>query len=163
MEVTKAMKRSLALVCAVPLLLFSTQTAHTQTIYGPYASPAPAQSRPQYFFQRYFRTTPGPQFDANSISALTAQGAYTEGPGFFYSTVVPPASAPEEQVAYLHIRVAPPHAEISIEGSKTAQIGSSRLFASPPIAFASLFIGIDMSFVLQPWPEREMAGIDEPT
>jgi hypothetical protein len=46
---------------------------------------------------------------------------------------VGPASAPEEQVAYVHVRVSPPQAEISFEGSKTAQIGSSRLYVSPPL------------------------------
>jgi uncharacterized protein (TIGR03000 family) len=130
------MKRcmSLALVCAVLVMLFSTQEARSQTIYGPYANPAPPQPRPQYFYQRYFHIAPGSQVGStDSISSLNQYGAYTEGPGFFYSTAVPPASAPEEQVAYLHIRVMPPHAEISIEGSKTAQIGSSRLYVSPPL------------------------------
>jgi uncharacterized protein (TIGR03000 family) len=135
MEVTKAVNRSmsLALVCAVPLLLFSTQTARTQTTYGPYADPAPAQPQPQYFYQRYFRTA-GPAFPfVSSIDAPNVYGAYTEGPGFFYSNAMPPADAPEEQVAYLHIRVVPAHAAISIEGSKTASIGSSRLYVSPPL------------------------------
>jgi uncharacterized protein (TIGR03000 family) len=131
----KAMKRriTLGLICALPYLLLSAQSTRAQTIYGPYANPTP-QPRPQYFFQRYFQTANTPQFPyTDSIDAMNSYGAYTEGPGFFYSSVVPPASAPEEQVAYVHVRVAPPHAEISIEGSKTRQIGSSRLFVSPPL------------------------------
>jgi hypothetical protein len=105
---------TLTLVCAVPLLLFCTATVRSQTIYGPYANPTP-QAQPRYFFQRYFDIANTPQFPyTDSIDAMNQYGAYTEGPGFFYSTVVPPATAPEEQVAYVHVRVAPPHAEISI-------------------------------------------------
>jgi hypothetical protein len=92
------------------------------------------QARAQYFYQRYFRINTGPMFPfVSSIDAPDTYGSYTEGPGFFYSGRVAPASAPEEQVAYVHVRVSPPHAEISIEGSKTAQIGSSRLYVSPPL------------------------------
>jgi uncharacterized protein (TIGR03000 family) len=69
----------------------------------------------------------------SSIDAPQTYGSYTQGPGFFYRASVAPPDAPEEQVAYLHIRVVPPHAEISFEGSKTAQIGSSRLYISPPL------------------------------
>ena len=69
----------------------------------------------------------------SSLDAPDTYGAYTEGPGFFYSGAVGPASALEEQVAYIHVRVSPPHAEISFEGSKTAQIGGSRLYVSPPL------------------------------
>ena len=36
-------------------------------------------------------------------------------------------------MAYVHVRVSPPHAEISFEGSKTVQIGTSRLYVSPPL------------------------------
>src|SRR5262249_46034390 len=90
--------------------------------------------RGQYFYQRYFRTNTGPMVPfVSSIDAPDTYGAYTEGPGFFYSARVAPASAPEEQVAYVHVRVSPPYAEISFEGSKTAQIGSSRLYVSPPL------------------------------
>jgi uncharacterized protein (TIGR03000 family) len=93
-----------------------------------------SQARAQYFYQRYFRTNTGPMFPfESSIDAPDTYGAYTEGPGFFYSTRVAPASAPEEQLAYVHVRVSPPDAEISFEGSKTAQIGSSRLYVSPPL------------------------------
>jgi uncharacterized protein (TIGR03000 family) len=92
------------------------------------------QARAQYFYQRYFQTNTGPMFPfESSIDAPDTYGAYTQGPGFFYSTRVAPASAPEEQVAYVHVRVSPPHAEISFEGNKTAQIGSSRLYVSPPL------------------------------
>jgi uncharacterized protein (TIGR03000 family) len=92
------------------------------------------QARAQYFYQRYFQTNTGPMFPfESSIDAPDTYGAYTEGPGFFYRARVAPASAPEEQVAYVHVRVSPPHAEISFEGSKTAQIGSSRLYVSPPL------------------------------
>jgi uncharacterized protein (TIGR03000 family) len=92
------------------------------------------QAKAQYFYQRNYQTNTGPMFPfASSIDAPETYGAYTQGPGFFYSTRVAPASAPEEQVAYVHVRVSPPHAEISFEGSKTAQIGSSRLYVSPPL------------------------------
>jgi uncharacterized protein (TIGR03000 family) len=130
---TRRRNTTLILVCVVPVLLLSVQMAPSQTIYGPYANPAP-RTQPQYFFQRYFQTANTPAFPyTDSIDAMNSYGAYTEGPGFFYSSVVPPASAPEEQVAYVHVRVAPPHARISIEGSETRQIGSSRLFVSPPL------------------------------
>ena len=77
---------------------------------------------------------PAPQYPfVSSIDAPNVYGAYTQGPGFFYTGGVAPASAPEEQVAYIHVRVSPPHAEIRFEGSKTAQIGSSRLYVSPPL------------------------------
>jgi uncharacterized protein (TIGR03000 family) len=93
-----------------------------------------SQARAQYFYQRYFGTNTGTMFPfESSIDAPDTYGSYTEGPGFFYSTRVAPASAPEEQVAYVHVRVSPPYAEISFEGSKTAQIGSSRLYVSPPL------------------------------
>jgi uncharacterized protein (TIGR03000 family) len=92
------------------------------------------QARAQYYYQRFYRTNTGPMVPfVSSLDAPDTYGAYTEGPGFFYSRAVAPASAPEEQVAYIHVRVSPPHAEISIEGSKTAQIGSSRLYVSPPL------------------------------
>jgi uncharacterized protein (TIGR03000 family) len=91
------------------------------------------QAKAQYY-QRFYRTNTGSMLPfMSSIDAPDTYGAYTEGPGFFYKAAVGPASAPEEQVAYVHIRVSPPHAEISIEGSKTAQIGSSRLYVSPPL------------------------------
>jgi uncharacterized protein (TIGR03000 family) len=93
-----------------------------------------SRARAQYFYQRYFGTNTGTMFPfQSSIDATDTYGSYTEGPGFFYSTRVAPASSPEEQVAYVHVRVSPPHAEISFEGSKTAQIGSSRLYVSPPL------------------------------
>ena len=92
------------------------------------------QARAQYYYQRFYQTNNGPMFPfVSSIDAPDTYGSYTEGPGFFYSTGVAPASAPEEQVAYVHVRVSPPYAEISFEGSKTAQIGSSRLYVSPPL------------------------------
>jgi uncharacterized protein (TIGR03000 family) len=92
------------------------------------------QARAQYYYQRFYRTNTGTMFPfSSSADNPDTYGSYTEGPGFFYSTRVAPATAPEEQVAYLHVRVSPPHAEISIEGSKTAQIGSSRLYVSPPL------------------------------
>jgi uncharacterized protein (TIGR03000 family) len=69
----------------------------------------------------------------DSIDAPMSYGRYTEGPGFFYTGGIAPANHPAEQVAYLHVRVSPPHAEISFEGSKTAQIGTSRLYVSPPL------------------------------
>jgi uncharacterized protein (TIGR03000 family) len=92
------------------------------------------QARAQYYYQRFYQTNTGPMFPfVTSIDAPDTYGAYTEGPGFYYSKRLAPASAPEEQVAYVHVRVSPPHAEISFEGSKTAQIGSSRLYTSPPL------------------------------
>ena len=92
------------------------------------------QVRAQYYYQRFYRTNTGPMFPfVSSIDAPDTYGAYTQGPGFYYSARVAPVSAPEEQVAYVHVRVAPPDAEISFEGSKTAQIGSSRLYVSPPL------------------------------
>jgi uncharacterized protein (TIGR03000 family) len=69
----------------------------------------------------------------SSLDAPNTYGGYTQGPGFFYTGGVAPANAPEEQVAYIHVRVSPPHAEISFEGSKTTQIGTSRLYVSPPL------------------------------
>jgi uncharacterized protein (TIGR03000 family) len=93
-----------------------------------------SQATAQYYYQRSYRANTGPIFPfVSSIDAPDTYGAYTEGPGFFYSGAIRPAGAPEEQVAYIHVRVSPPHAEISIEGSKTAQIGSSRLYVSPPL------------------------------
>jgi uncharacterized protein (TIGR03000 family) len=93
------------------------------------------QAKAQYYYQRFYQTNTGPLFPfVSSIDAPETYGAYTQGPGFYYSGVVRPVSAPEEQVAYIHVRVLPPHAEISFEGSKTAQIGSSRLYVSPPLA-----------------------------
>ncbi len=80
---------------------------------------------------QYYR--PASQFPfVSSIDAPMTYGAYTEGPGFFMSRIAPP-DAPEEQVAYVHIRVTPPRAEISFEGKKTLQIGTSRVFVSPPL------------------------------
>jgi uncharacterized protein (TIGR03000 family) len=79
---------------------------------------------------------------ASSIDDPNVYGRYIQGPGFLYtpselrsllSVPLTPPSAPQDQVAYIHIRVAPPHAQISIQGSKTSQIGSSRLFVSPPL------------------------------
>ena len=69
----------------------------------------------------------------SSIDAPVTYGRYTQGPGFFFTGGVAPPSAPEEQVAYIHVRVSPPDAEIRFGGSKTAQIGSSRLYVSPPL------------------------------
>lgn len=95
---------------------------------------ASGRASAQYYYQRFYRTNTEPVFPfVSSIDAPDTYGAYTQGPGFFYSGAVAPASAPEEQVAYVHVRVSPPHAEISFEGSKTAQIGSSRLYVSPPL------------------------------
>jgi uncharacterized protein (TIGR03000 family) len=92
------------------------------------------QATAQYYYQRFYQTNTGPMFPfVTSIDAPDTYGAYTEGPGFYYSARIAPASAPEEQVAYIHVRVSPPHAEISFEGSKTAQIGRSRLYVSPPL------------------------------
>src|SRR5262249_537834 len=92
------------------------------------------QARAQYYYQPFYRTNTEPMFPfVSSIDAPDTYGAYTEGPGFFYAARVAPASTPEEQVAYVHVRVSPPHAEISFEGSKTAQIGGSRLYVSPPL------------------------------
>jgi uncharacterized protein (TIGR03000 family) len=86
------------------------------------------QALGQYYYQR---ASSYPFI--SSIDAPDTYGRYTQGPGFFYRSMVAPADAPEEQVAYVHVRVSPPHAEISFEGSKTAQIGSSRLYVSPPL------------------------------
>jgi uncharacterized protein (TIGR03000 family) len=95
---------------------------------------ASGQARAQYYYQRFYRANTGARFPfVSSIDAPSTYGAYTQGPGFFYTGGVGPATAPEEQVVYLHVRVSPPHAEISIEGSKTSQIGSSRLYVSPPL------------------------------
>jgi uncharacterized protein (TIGR03000 family) len=109
-----------------------------------------SEARAQYFYQRYFRTNTGTMFPfESSIDAPDTYGSYTEGPGFFYSTRVAPASAPEEQVAYVHVRVSPLYAEISFDGSKTAQIGSSRLYVSPP-----LVLGKDYTYTIRvTWPE----------
>ena len=82
--------------------------------------------------QTYYRPATRYPF-ISSIDAPDTYGAYTEGPGFFYTGGVRPASAPEEQVAYIHVRVSPAHAEISFQGSKTTQIGTSRLYESPPL------------------------------
>jgi uncharacterized protein (TIGR03000 family) len=88
----------------------------------------------QDYYQRFYQTNTGTLFPfSSSIANPDTYGSYTEGPGFFYSTRVAPASAPEEQVAYVHVRVSPQYAEISFDGSKTAQIGSSRLYVSPPL------------------------------
>ncbi len=88
------------------------------------STPAPAQ----------FRYRPANQYPfIDSIDAPMTYGGYTEGPGFFYTGGIAPSDAPEEQVAYVHVRVSPPHAEISFEGSKTSQIGTSRLYMSPPL------------------------------
>jgi len=95
---------------------------------------ASGEARAQYYYQQFYRTNTGHGFPfVSSIDAPETYGAYTQGPGFFYTGRIGPANAPEEQVAYVHVRVSPPHAEISIEGSKTAQIGSSRLYVSPPL------------------------------
>jgi uncharacterized protein (TIGR03000 family) len=78
----------------------------------------------------------------SSIDDPSVYGRYIQGPGFrylgataptFFNAPILPPDAPEEKVAYIHIRVSPPHAQISIQGAKTAQIGSSRLFVSPPL------------------------------
>jgi uncharacterized protein (TIGR03000 family) len=82
--------------------------------------------------QYYYRRATQYPF-VSAIDDPTAYGAYTQGPGFYYYGGYVPPSAPEEQVAYIHVRVSPPHAEISFQGSKTSQIGSSRLFTSPPL------------------------------
>src|SRR5215471_18391624 len=92
------------------------------------------QANAQYYYQRFYRTNTEPMFPfVSSIDAPETYAAYSQGPGFFYSGAIGPASAPEEQAAYVHVRVSPPHAEISFEGSKTAQIGGSRLYVSPPL------------------------------
>jgi uncharacterized protein (TIGR03000 family) len=90
------------------------------------------QARAQYYYQRFYQPANSYPF-VSSIDAPDTYGSYTQGPGFFYRSAVAPPNAPEEQVAYVHVRVSPPHAEISFEGSKTAQIGSSRLYVSPPL------------------------------
>jgi uncharacterized protein (TIGR03000 family) len=93
------------------------------------SSPAAAQ----YYYQRFYRPAPTGLFQfQSSIDNPMTYGAYTEGPGGFYQSIASP-SAPDEQVAYIHIRVSPPHAEISFQGSKTMQVGSSRMFVSPPL------------------------------
>jgi hypothetical protein len=80
------------------------------------------QAKAQYFYQRHFGTNTGTMFPfQSSIDASDTYGSYTEGPGFFYSTRVAPASAPEEQVAYVHVRVSPPHAEIRKMGEKSTR------------------------------------------
>ncbi|HLN31317.1 MAG TPA: TIGR03000 domain-containing protein [Gemmataceae bacterium] len=85
----------------------------------------------------------------SSIDAPMTYGAYTEGPGFFYWKV-PAAGTQEEQLAYIHVRVTPPHAEISFEGAKTTQIGSSRVFVSPP-----LVLGRDYNYTIRvSWVEN---------
>lgn len=86
------------------------------------------QSLAQYYYQRASSYP-----FVSSIDAPDSYGRYTEGPGFFYRSWVAPPDAPEEQVAYIHVRVSPPDAEISFEGSKTSQIGGSRLYVSPPL------------------------------
>jgi uncharacterized protein (TIGR03000 family) len=79
---------------------------------------------------------------ASSIDDPNVYGRYIQGPGFLYTPAelrsvlnppIAPASAPSEQVAYIHVRVAPPHARISFQGSMTSSIGSTRLFVSPPL------------------------------
>jgi uncharacterized protein (TIGR03000 family) len=67
-----------------------------------------------------------------SIDSPTTYGAFTEGPGYF-TFGHPRPDTPEEQVAYLHIRVTPPHADIHFDGLKTMQVGSSRLFVTPAL------------------------------
>jgi uncharacterized protein (TIGR03000 family) len=80
----------------------------------------------QYSYQ------PAPFQFQSSIDNPDTYGAYSMGPGFFF-TGGASADAPEEQIAYIHVRVSPPHAEISFQGSKTTQIGRSRLYTSPPL------------------------------
>jgi uncharacterized protein (TIGR03000 family) len=95
---------------------------------------ASCPARAQYYYQQFYRTNPPTLFPfETAIDAPETYGSYTQGPGFFYSGRIGDANTPEEQAAYIHVRVSPPHAEISFEGSKTAQIGSSRLYVSPPL------------------------------
>jgi uncharacterized protein (TIGR03000 family) len=68
----------------------------------------------------------------SSIDAPNTYGAYTQGPGFMYLRL-PEYDTPEEQKAYVHVRVFPAHAKITFQGSMTRNIGSSRLFVSPPL------------------------------
>jgi hypothetical protein len=62
----------------------------------------------QYYYQRFYQPAPAGLFPfQSSIDNPMTYGAYTEGPAGFYRTIAPP-SAPEEQVAYIHVRVSPP-------------------------------------------------------
>jgi len=83
--------------------------------------------------QEFYPSNNSPLFPfGTSIDSPTTYGAFTEGPGYF-TFRAPRPSTPEEQVAYVHIRVSPPHAEISFDGVKTMQIGSSRVFVTPAL------------------------------
>jgi uncharacterized protein (TIGR03000 family) len=78
--------------------------------------------------------TPARQYPfIDSIMAPMTYGRYTEGPGFFYTGEVRDPSAPEEQVAYLHIRLSPPDGTVNFDGVATKQVGQSRLFWTPPL------------------------------
>jgi uncharacterized protein (TIGR03000 family) len=108
-------KRSISIPGILALAVFGVLCGHGRTLA-------------QYYYQRASSYP-----FVSSIDAPDTYGRYTEGPGFFYRSWVAPPDAPEEQVAYIHVRVSPPDAEISFEGSKTSQIGSSRLYVSPPL------------------------------
>jgi uncharacterized protein (TIGR03000 family) len=78
--------------------------------------------------------TPARQYPfVDSIMAPMTYGRYTEGPGFFYTGEVRDPGAPEEQVAYLHIRLSPPDGTVNFDGAATRQVGGSRLFWTPPL------------------------------
>jgi uncharacterized protein (TIGR03000 family) len=63
---------------------------------------------------------------------LTMNGPFTFGPGYM-SFSQARANPYADEAAYIHMRVSPPNAEISFEGVKTMQVGSSRLFKTPPL------------------------------
>jgi uncharacterized protein (TIGR03000 family) len=85
----------------------------------------------QLLAQEFYPRANAPLYPfGTSIDSPTTYGAFTEGPGYF-TFGAPRANTADEQVAYLHIRVSPPDAEINFDGVKTMQVGSSRLFITP--------------------------------
>ena len=84
--------------------------------------------------------TPARQYPfVDSIMAPMTYGRYTEGPGFFYTGQVRDPSAPEEQIAYLHIRLSPPDGTVNFDGVATRQVGQSRLFWTPPLKEGEIY------------------------
>jgi uncharacterized protein (TIGR03000 family) len=84
--------------------------------------------------------TPTSQYPfVDAINAPMTYGRYTEGPGFFYYGGVRDPSAPEEKVAYLHVRLSPPHGTVNFDGVATKQVGGSRLFWSPPLKEGEIY------------------------
>jgi len=78
--------------------------------------------------------TPTSQYPfVDAINAPMTYGQYTQGPGFFYYGGVRDPSTPEEQVAYLHVRLSPPDGAVNFDGVATRQVGGSRLFWTPPL------------------------------